>query len=147
MPVFLTGLSDRLCRSSTARKLLLPKGLEILTTSERQSSWAWIEIGIGLPHVQVVGNLKVDAVSSSVPVDVCPKQLRNEFGFAQDSLIIAGISTWPGEEELLIETMELVRGEQIDARILLIPRHAERRKKIASMLEQKRSNSSSTHPC
>ena len=56
-----------------------------------------------------MGNLKVDAVSSSVPSDVCPKQLRNEFGFAQDSLIIAGISTWPGEEELLIETMELVR--------------------------------------
>lgn len=127
---------DRLCRSSTARKLLLPKGLEILTTSERQSS-RWIEIGIDQSHVQVVGNLKVDAVSSSVPSDVCPKQLRNEFGFAQDSLIIAGISTWPGEEELLIETMELVRGEQIDARILLIPRHAERRKKIASMLEQK----------
>ena len=99
---------DRLCRSSTARKLLLPKGLEILTTSERQSS-RWIEIGIDQSHVQVVGNLKVDAVSS-VPSDVCPKQLRNEFGFAQDSLIIAGISTWPGEEELLIETMEQVRG-------------------------------------
>ncbi|MEK9772579.1 MAG: glycosyltransferase N-terminal domain-containing protein [Opitutae bacterium] len=127
---------SRLCGSAMARRLLLPKGLEILTTSERQCT-RWIEIGITAPHIQVVGNLKVDAVSSSAPSDTCPEHLRKEFGFAQESIVIAGISTWPGEEELLVEAMEQVRNEQIDARILLIPRHAERRKKISSMLEQK----------
>jgi 3-deoxy-D-manno-octulosonic-acid transferase len=88
-------------------------------------------------HIEIVGYLKVDAVPPLSSLKVTPEELRHQFGFKENSLVIAGISTWPGEEELLIETMEKLRDQQLDARILLIPRHAERRKKIISMLESR----------
>ncbi len=127
---------QRIQRSPIARRLLLPKGLDILTTSERQAS-RWAEIGVTREHIEIVGNLKVDAVPPLSSLKVTPEELRYQFGFKENSLVIAGISTWPGEEELLIETMEKLRDQQLDARILLIPRHAERRKKIISMLESR----------
>ena len=133
-------LSDRTYKrisgSYLAQKLLLPHGLEILTTSERQYQ-RWTEIGIHKGCLEVVGNLKVDAVITLPNPSLSQSQLRSEFGFSEESLVIAGISTWPGEEELLVQTIEELRRKQIDARLLLIPRHSERRKKIASMLRQK----------
>jgi len=130
---------QRIQSSHIARKLLLPNGLEILTTSERQAS-RWAEIGVAKEHIEIVGNLKIDAVPEFNPLQISPQQLRKQLGFKENSLVIAGISTWPGEEELLIETMEELRKQEIDARVLLIPRHAERRKKIISMLESKDAN-------
>jgi 3-deoxy-D-manno-octulosonic-acid transferase len=132
-------LSDRtfkrLSGSPLARKLLLPKGLEILTTSERQRA-RWLEIGVDEKHIQIVGNLKVDAVDATVEQDKKPEELKASLGFEKDSLVLAGISTWPGEEELLIEALSQIRKHNIDARLLLIPRHAERRRSIVSMLRQ-----------
>jgi 3-deoxy-D-manno-octulosonic-acid transferase len=126
---------QRLSRSSLARKLLLPRGLEILTTSERQRA-RWLEIGVDEKHIQIVGNLKVDAVDATVEQDTKPEELRISLGFEKDSLVLAGISTWPGEEELLVKALRQIRKHNIDARLLLIPRHAERRRSIGSMLDQ-----------
>ena len=126
---------QRLFGSPLARKLLLPKGLEILTTSERQRA-RWLEIGVDEKHIQIVGNLKVDAVDATVEQDKKPDELKASLGFEKGSLVLAGISTWPGEEELLIEALDQIRKHNIDARLLLIPRHAERRKSIRSMLDQ-----------
>jgi 3-deoxy-D-manno-octulosonic-acid transferase len=126
---------QRLSGSPLARKLLLPKGLEILTTSERQRA-RWLEIGVEEKHIQIVGNLKVDAVDATVEQDKKPEELKASLGFEKDSLVLAGISTWPGEEELLIEAMSQIRKHNIDARLLLIPRHAERRRSIGAMLQQ-----------
>jgi len=142
IPVLIVNarLSDRtlsrLSRSLLARKLLLPEGLEILTTSDKQLC-RWEELGVEKNNIQVVGNLKVDAIPSITEDALCAEGLKKEFGFLKDSLVIAGISTWPGEEELLVETIDELRNAQLDARLLLIPRHAERRKKLASMLQQK----------
>ena len=134
-------LSDRTYKrisgSFLAQKLLLPSGLEVLTTSERQHN-RWTEIGIRKEHLEIVGNLKVDAVITLPNCSLSQSQLRTEFGFSEKSLVIAGISTWPGEEELLVETLKEIRREQIDARLLLIPRHAERRKELLPCSSKKR---------
>ena len=126
---------SRLSASPIARKLLLPRGIEILTTSENQRS-RWLELGLPKDRVQVVGNLKVDAITPSEKAPNTPAELKKEFGFSNDSLVLAGISTWPGEEELLVETLQALHAKEIDARLLLVPRHAERRAKIAAMLQQ-----------
>ena len=124
---------SRLSQSYLGRAFLLPKGLEILTTSERQRS-RWLDLGIDPQHIQICGNLKVDSASYQ---SVCPERklaLRQEFGFSEDSVVLAGISTWPGEEELLIETILELGKKGKDARLLIIPRHSERRKQIIKML-------------
>ena len=127
---------NRLQSSPIARSLLLPKGLEILTTSERQRS-RWIEIGIPHDRVEVVGNLKVDAVTSPQLDQSDSVKLKTEFGFSEDSFVLTGISTWQGEEEMLVDTLLELRDLKFDARLLLVPRHAERRRQITSMLQEK----------
>ena len=133
-------LSDRtfkrLKSSAFARKLLLPQGLEILTTSQRQQA-RWTKLGIPHDRVEVAGNLKVDAVRATQMSDSCSPKLKAEFGFNADSFVLTGISTWPGEEELLINTLLSLRDKKIDARLLVIPRHAERRKQLTTVLEEK----------
>ena len=141
VPVYILNarLSDRtysrLSQSKIARNFLLPKGLEILTTSERQKA-RWLELGINENHLHITGNLKVD---SALYQKVCPDQkiaLKHEFGFLSESLVLAGISTWPGEESLLVETVLKLGNAGFDARLLLVPRHAERRSEITKILEK-----------
>ncbi len=89
---------------------------------------------LGVPATQVVtaGNLKFEV---SVEPVLTPEQiagLRKELGFADnpDALVLLGSSTWPGEESALISALTLARGRGLDARLLLVPRHAERRSEV-----------------
>jgi 3-deoxy-D-manno-octulosonic-acid transferase len=45
--------------------------------------------------------------------------------------ILFGCSTWPGEEELLLETLIKLREADPNWRLILVPRHAERRGEVA----------------
>jgi len=51
-------------------------------------------------------------------------------------LVLLGSSTWEGEEALLLEVLEAAIAAGLDARLLLVPRHAERRKEIIAVLEK-----------
>ena len=41
-------------------------------------------------------------------------KIRRELNFSDRELVLAGISTWQGEEELLIELVQSLRLEKID---------------------------------
>ena len=56
-------------------------------------------------------------------------------GFAPDSFVLLGSSTWKGEERMLVETTQLLRDKGVDCRLLLVPRHAERRNEIKPEIE------------
>ena len=131
-------LSDRTYRrisnSPLAQKLLLPKGLQIFTTSEKQRC-RWSELGLAGEFIQVVGNLKIDAAQPRKMNSPTPADLRAEFGFPKEAMVLAGISTWPREEELLIQALLEIRNQGIDGRLLLIPRHAERRNQLEAVLK------------
>jgi 3-deoxy-D-manno-octulosonic-acid transferase len=47
--------------------------------------------------------------------------------------ILFGCSTWPGEEELLLETFAQLRESDANWRLILVPRHAERRGEIVEL--------------
>ena len=51
-------------------------------------------------------------------------------------VIILGSSTWPGEERMLINTTAKLLEAGYDCRLILIPRHAERRDEVVSILKQ-----------
>jgi 3-deoxy-D-manno-octulosonic-acid transferase len=61
--------------------------------------------------------------------------IRKELGFSEENLVVAGISTWPGEEKLLIDLVQALRLEKISIKLLIIPRHAERRQEIQKVLQ------------
>ena len=93
---------------------------------------------LGMPTSRMVctGNLKFDSSPASRLDDCAKKSLRKELGFSENSFVLLGSSTWPGEEEMLIEAMKKLREKKIDCRLLLVPRHAERREKIIPLLKE-----------
>ena len=51
-------------------------------------------------------------------------------------LILLGSSTWPGEEEACVAALRAARAAGVSARLLLVPRHAERRGEVEAMLQK-----------
>jgi len=114
--------------------LLLPNNLQVITASERQAK-RWQNLGLKEDKISISGNLKIDAVDLSQAGTKDRATWIKEFGFDQKSIVIAGISTWPGEERLLIEITQSLRLENQDVRLLLVPRHAERRNEVIKTLQ------------
>ena len=82
----------------------------------------------------LTGNLKFD-VAGDAPMSAAERaQLRRELGFGENpqTLVILGSSTWKGEETQLIRIVRELRAAQLDVRLLLVPRHSERRTEVAT---------------
>ena len=88
-------------------------------------------------QVEVTGNLKFD-VSAEGPLSLSDKnKLRTELGFgvSANTVVLLGSSTWEGEEAVLLKALKNLRDNGVDARLLLVPRHAERRDSVLKLLE------------
>lgn len=125
---------SRLKRSGPFRELFTPVNLHIFATSENQLS-RWKKIGVKEPNVVTTGNLKVDSTPIEPPQIKQKQERKLEMGFAPNSIVLAGISTWPGEEKFLIEYLKKIRMQKPDVKLLLIPRHAERRNEIVEIIK------------
>jgi len=82
----------------------------------------------------LTGNIKFD-VASDAPMSADERtQLRRDLGFGSDprTVVLLGSSTWKGEETLLLRTVRDLRSAGRDVRLLLVPRHSERRAEVAS---------------
>jgi len=88
------------------------------------------QLGVTPDRLTITGNVKFDVRVQPVLSQTERLDLRHEIGFAKDSLVILGSSTWPGEERFLLTVLRAARRRGLDARLLLSPRHAERRKEI-----------------
>ena len=133
--VILNGrLSDRtflrLGKLRLLRSLVLPKHIQVFAASERQAE-RWKTVGIATEKIKVTGNLKLDAEPKLPQTKEVTESLKKEFGFPETDLVLAGISTWPGEEQALVEAFLAARAESLPVRLVIIPRHAERKQEIA----------------
>ncbi|MDR0902390.1 MAG: 3-deoxy-D-manno-octulosonic acid transferase [Opitutaceae bacterium] len=54
--------------------------------------------------------------------------------FTQRPLVLLGSSTWPGEETALVDALAALRAAGVAARLLLVPRHMERRAEVGEVL-------------
>jgi 3-deoxy-D-manno-octulosonic-acid transferase len=82
----------------------------------------------------LTGNIKFD-VASDAPMSAAERtQLRTDLGFGNDprTVVLLGSSTWKDEESLLIRCVRELRAAGADVRLLLVPRHSERRGEVAS---------------
>lgn len=88
--------------------------------------------------IQTTGNLKLD-ISLDVPTGPEAREsFRKAFGFGDepDPLILLGSSTWPGEERALVSAFGELREEFPRLRLLIVPRHAERRAEIERVVQE-----------
>ena len=97
-------------------------------------------IGATDDQLEVTGNIKFD-VGADGPLPAAEKiKLREQLGFGSspNTIVLLGSSTWEGEETILIEALQSLRTVGVDARLLLAPRHAERRDRVMKEISASR---------
>lgn len=137
----------------TLPKRLFAKITHILSSGKQESD-RLLALGVEPNKLETVGNIKFDTNSAINLSDDDKAKLRKEMGFSEDSLVLLASSTWEGEEEMLVETLGLIRKAGINANLLIIPRHEERRKSIEAMLKKqpysfnfRKANKQASSPC
>lgn len=145
VPVFL--VNARMSERSFGRWRLMPPGIRALFAGFRaviaaseEDRRRFVELGAPEDRVRVSGNLKLDFVPSPILDHSQLQSLRLDLGLfdpnqdAGPPLVLAGASTWPGEEEMLVRVWETLRSQNVFCRLLLVPRHAERGRELRRVL-------------
>lgn len=94
------------------------------------------QLGLPKERLETTGNVKFDVRVDPILDEADRSRLRAQMGFDDSSLVLLGSSTWPGEEAFLLNVLREARDEGLDARLVIAPRHAERRKEIRRELER-----------
>lgn len=104
--------------------------------THRFQSLEWIPA----EKIRETGNLKLDLPANLIPAGTERARLLQDLGFIQNAEeadavnILLGASTWPGEELALLRAFETLQAEFPEWRLLIVPRHAERRKELKAAL-------------
>ncbi len=129
-------LSDRSFRRMMKLRALarpLFRGISRVLACSEHDAERFREIGFAADSVVTTGNIKLD-VAIPLISDAEKTALRRELGFG-DEPVLLGSSTWPGEEAVLIEIFKALQAEGRAVRLLIVPRHAERRAEVEALLQ------------
>jgi 3-deoxy-D-manno-octulosonic-acid transferase len=103
-----------------------------LAVSEEDAA-RFCTLGVARERVSVTGNLKLDV--SIQALDAATRgRLQRELGLPEGEHVVLGSSTWPGEEAALLQAWQSLRRGGLRCRLLLVPRHEERRDEVEALL-------------
>ena len=102
----------------------------LLCAQSEEDGKRLIKLGADPLQVKVTGSAKYDIANSSFHTDENFITRIKTLGFGPPNIILAGGSTWPGEELALLEIFIRLSREQPRLKLVLVPRHAERRKQV-----------------
>ena len=120
----------------------------ILAASELDAE-RFVRLGARAENVVSCGNIKFDVNIEPMLDTAAIQELKQEMGlhsaFADPAaaesnppLTLLGSSTWPGEESMLLKVLETALEAGLNFRLLIVPRHAERRGELESLLSKQR---------
>ncbi|AWT60217.1 MAG: 3-deoxy-D-manno-octulosonic acid transferase [Candidatus Moanabacter tarae] len=146
VPVILINarLSDRsykIYKTVPFLSRILFRQIDKLLASSQHDYDRFLDIGVESPKIRAFGNIKCDIHVEPLLSKDKIRNLMREFGFQTENeetrtpFIILGASTWPGEEEALLATLKTALKNGINCRLVIVPRHPERRKEIQTVLE------------
>ena len=92
------------------------------------------DIGVAQENVEYTGSLKYVVTDVDSETINKMKDFLSECGF-KDAIIITAASTWPGEEIAFANTFKKLQEKFENIKLIIIPRHAERREQIISELK------------
>ncbi|MBM4204877.1 MAG: 3-deoxy-D-manno-octulosonic acid transferase [Gammaproteobacteria bacterium] len=92
----------------------------------------FIALGAPKERVQSLGSVKYD-VKLDEAVRREAIQLREQYQWQNHPVFIAA-STHPGEEEQVLDAWSLVRSQQPDARLMIVPRHPPRADEVCALI-------------
>ena len=111
---------------------LLVGGVDRTLASSQETQRRFIALGVPPASIQVTGNIKLDLTIAPLSAEEAAT-LRSELGLPPGPVLL-GSSTWPGEEEALLAGLVLARARGVPASLLIVPRHAERRRDLEKLL-------------
>lgn len=111
---------------------LLTRGLGRVLAASEGDAERFARFGVPRERISVTGNLKLDVALPEV-TPASADNYRRELGLG-DARLLLGASTWPGEEAALLQAWREIGGAGSGWRLLLVPRHAERRGEIEALL-------------
>ncbi len=113
--------------------------LRLVLCASKPDEERFLALGADPAKTHHTGNIKFDVAANTGKFTAAQiAELRDELGFGTDpgTLVLLGSSTWVGEEVMLLGVIQAALAAKLDARLLLVPRHAERRKEIIALLEK-----------
>lgn len=145
VPVLLVNarLSDKSFRryrkvSAIARRIFAQ--IDFICAGTQNDFQRFLQLGVAESRIALAGNMKFDAAGGEAFTDAEKLALYREI-FAPSvpaekaGEVLLGSSTWPGEEAVMLETFRRARKARPDLKLLIVPRHAERRAEIVALLE------------
>jgi len=146
VPLFLINarISDKSFRNYKKvvflARWLLRKFDFIYATNDRHET-RLLELGANAEAIRSTGNIKFDVAIGRQSLETDLSDLYQELGFTTGPeeakpFILLGSSTWPGEEQALLEVQTELIEKGVDCRLLLVPRHKERGPEIVSLLKK-----------
>jgi len=145
VPVFLVNarLSDRSYRRYQKSGYLgrwLFRSLSGIVASSEEDAERLRNVGGPDCPVSVSGNLKLDVEFPPKSTGDARKAEFFKQGLTADKedelpLLLLGSSTWPGEEEVLCQAFREILEHKIPARLVIIPRHAEKRQQVIEAIQ------------
>lgn len=135
-------VNARLSKRSEARfhrfrSLIAPtfRCLDAVCVQEAEDVERWVGLGVSRERIHHVGSIKYDPTGVRLNPDL-PLEILRSFGLDRDSPILFGGSTHRGEEEVLGEIFQRLRGDFPAFTLIVAPRHVERAGEIRARLEQ-----------
>lgn len=129
----LSDRSHRRMRRLGAVAQLMVRDLTWVLAAAEGDAVRFRELGVEAGRIEVTGNIKLDVEGGALAEEQVAG-LRRELGFGGEAILL-GASTWPGEEAVLLEAFLKLRAEGWPGRLMIVPRHAERRGEIRALLE------------
>ncbi len=116
----------RAARRFFAQVMSVPAWIGVQTEAERHRFAA---IGAPAERIAIAGSLKFDAA-----IDRHETAIWNAVNAARQAghLLLIGGSTYPGDEDLLMQTLEQLRGRFPSLRLILAPRHVTRANRVVA---------------
>lgn len=112
----------------------------ILVQSDLDAS-RFISAGANPETIQVMGSFKFDVAKRNEVKEAMWKELLEKSAFNAPQMILLGASTWDGEEALLLDTYKALSQKYPSLRLILVPRHFERREVVEKEISARGLNS------
>lgn len=89
-----------------------------------------LALGARESRISVLGSAKYDVVRRDAAGEEKARGVLRKLGMGADDIVLLGGSTWPGEESALLRIFQALRAAGRRAKLVLVPRHAERRAEV-----------------
>ncbi|MEI7436048.1 MAG: 3-deoxy-D-manno-octulosonic acid transferase [bacterium] len=110
------------------------EGLRMILVQTAGDAARWRDLGVPAARIALAGSLKYDLEPVALDGAAAARATLARLGWAPDAPVLVGGSTWAGEEQALLDALRVLRPRFAALRLVLVPRHAERRAEVLAAI-------------